>query len=273
MTERQQICLAIRSDHSHIVLVMFRYVSFALLHGRSSFRPRRGFAVSPTGCGPNTRLAETAQTAQTSKTSMKWASERCREIPRLPAQTAETLRRPDATPACGQPINMWRTTAGLLERAKTGITEKRLESAGCHKALRNGPSSHARRFARTDINSNPWWIDPRSNTNEPRNLGGKAGNAETPADTIACVVRPSQEAAQLGKVSGNCENGANLKNLDKIGIGPVPCSPAQICGNPAQIPSRQVVRATAPRAAGTSGSPRHCRRSSGRTWCRGRAAG
>ena len=36
---------------------------------------------------------------------------------------------------------------------------------------------------------------------------------------------------------------------------------------------RARVRATSPRAAGTSGSPRHCRRSSGRTWCRGRAAG
>lgn len=33
------------------------------------------------------------------------------------------------------------------------------------------------------------------------------------------------------------------------------------------------VTASAPRGAATSGSPRRCRRSSGRTWCRGRAAG
>ena len=115
-----------------------------------------------------TSLAEIAEIAQISKASMKWASDRRREVPPQIAQIAQI--RADRTA-----INRWWVQRGLLETAKTENTENRLEPGRTHKILRLNPRSIARRLNRSDPNSNPWWIDLRPNTNEPENATENTG--------------------------------------------------------------------------------------------------
>lgn len=75
-------------------------------------------------------LAEIAEIAQTSKASIKWASDRSRDVPPEIAQTRGD--QPSLAPASagtstrGQPINRWWGNPGVLESAKTGNTEIRL---------------------------------------------------------------------------------------------------------------------------------------------------
>ena len=196
--------------------------------------PVDGRGVTPRAAGvsrPARGLAEIAEIAQISGTSMKWASAPGHDVPLLIAQIAEISPGP-----AGQPINMWRSHSGRLENAITEITEKRLESTRSHNALRVSRLPTARRLARTDVNSNPWWIDLQPNTNEPKTATEITELPKFLVDTIGCVVRSgsavsSKGAVHLDQAGGNGGNPQIPKNLDKMGIGAVPCRLAQIGGN------------------------------------------
>ena len=119
------------------------------------------------------------------------AAARCRDVPRLTVQIAETsLRSP------GQPNNMW---ADQRRPARNGANRKyRKATRGrtVPQALAGQSIPDLKTFVRTDMISNPWGIDLQPNTSEPKKVGGKGGNTESPSNTIPCVVCPEGTVSQ-----------------------------------------------------------------------------
>ena len=183
--------------------------------------------VTPRVAGASRPATWLAETAQTPKTSMEWASARCRDVPRIPAQTAETIQR-----SPGQLINMWWTNSSRLETARTGITEKRLKPARTHKTLRLDPRSIATRFARTHAISIPGGRTSAQTQTSPKTPAEKAQTpkSQRPLFLVSCASRRagwhfskttrgnrgnSTGTAPRAQASANCGNALIDESVEK----------------------------------------------------------